>query len=128
MKRILLVASFSLVVLLGAVPAAHAGGRVFVSFGFGYGAGYYGPYAPCCPTYPYAYYPNPYPYPYYGFYGSYGYHSPRVVLPYVPRYYPRVRAYTLYPSQYRAVRPPRRDGGRGRVYGHYVPRTYVRQR
>ncbi len=126
MKRSIVVACFSLVMLLGLTPAAHAGGGVFVSFGFGLGAGYYGPYAPYYPPY-YAYYPYPYPYPYYGIYGSYGYYGPRVIPRYGPRYYPGVRAYSVYPHG-RVVSVPRRGVAPARVYGHYVPRAYYRHR
>jgi hypothetical protein len=104
-------------VLAVAAPPAHAGGRFFISFSFGFGGGYARCYQP---------------YTYYGPAFGYGYYRPVPhYVAYYPRYYAPIRAYTLYARPPRVVtvyRNGRRDAERSRVYTHYVPRRYERRR
>ncbi|MBZ5494915.1 MAG: hypothetical protein LAP85_00810 [Acidobacteriia bacterium] len=136
MKKLLLVACLSLVALAWAPPPAQAGGRFFVSFGFGFGGGYHRFYRPwypyAYPAYAYPYYPYAY-YPYYGpYYGAlrtYVYAPP--VRYYVAPFYTPYRAYTIRVPR-RVQAPVQRDlrrpgsGGPQRAYGQYVPRRYGR--
>jgi len=107
MKKVSLLAGFSLFMLLAAPHAAEARGRFVFSFGIGAPVvvpyGYYAPYP--------AYYP---PYP--AYYAPYYYYPGPVVSYYGGYYGPRV---------YRAV--PRhgyymRHVPRGHAYGRYAPR------
>jgi len=111
MRKLSLIAGFSLLILLAATPTAEAGSRF--AFSFGIGAPVYAPYAyyPAYPPYPVAYPPYYYYSPYYPapvvtFYGGarYGY---RVY----GRNYP-MRGY------YRGHVPP------GHAYGRYRSRPY----
>jgi len=136
MKKVLLVACLSLVMLVGAAPPAHAGGRFFVGFGIGFGGGIYRAYSP---WYPRVYPPYAYGcYPAYGYYGPYAYARPYVAAPrvvyYSAPYYAPYRAYTLGGPRVRVTRavaprrvyaPPARNA-RQRDYGYYVPRRYGR--
>ncbi len=135
MKRALLVACFSLFMLVGAVAPAHAGTRIFFGFGIGFGGFYHPAYRP---FYPYVYAPYSY-----GYYPPCGWYSPYAVrpwvgyyrAPYYAPYYSPYRAYTLRLPSYRVARavvhgrvyaPPVRNVGT-RNYGSYAPRRYVRR-
>jgi hypothetical protein len=118
MKRSILVACLSLAALAFAAPPAQAGGRFFISFGFGFGGGYHRHYRP------YAYYHPGYAY---GWYRP----GPYYRVAYVPRYYRPIRVYTVYSRPQRGdtvYRNERHHPDRSRDYGTYVPRRYVRQR
>lgn len=123
MKRVLLLACFSLVTLAGTAAPAQAGGRFFVGFRFGYGVGYYRCYRPYS-SYRYAFYPYAFD-PYYSPFITYGYVPPPRIYPVAP-----FRAYTLYLPRYRVRVPLQREQGRSgqqKNYGQYVPRRYGRQ-
>ncbi len=119
MRKISLLAGFSLLMLLGAAQRAEARGRFVFSMGIGAPAyapyGYYAPYPGYYPPYPGEYPP----------YSSYG-----------PYYYP-APAVTIYGGSYYGHQAYRRDYPRygyysryvpaGRAYGHYAPRQNRRR-
>lgn len=114
-KRIILIAGFSIVMLLASALTAEARGRFFFGFSFGSGGGCCRPYGypAYYPGY-YGYYPGPFAYQTYSYPGYYA-------APVVSYYYAPYRPYRVY----RTYRPLYRH--EGRVYSDYAPRRYYRR-
>ena len=110
MRKVSLIAGFSLLMLLAAAPTAEAGSRFVFSLGIGAPVympyGYYPPYPAYPVVYPRYYYSPYYPAPTVTFYGG---------VRYGHRVYRRHYADRGY---YRGHVP------RGHAYGHYKQRRY----